>query len=52
MKRIRWTLTAKKSINQIHDFLETIWGIQIADHFLELVDNQINYIVKNPEIGK
>tara|TARA_B100001778_G_C18165794_1_gene440250 strand:+ start:288 stop:587 length:300 start_codon:yes stop_codon:yes gene_type:complete len=51
MWTIRWTSTAIQSVNEVSDFVETIWGSKIANHFLDLVDEKIVLIGQNPEIG-
>lgn len=52
MRKVRWTHTAKKSLNQVYEFLNTVWGSHVANHFLQLVDLRISSLIKNPEIGK
>lgn len=50
--KVKWTHTAKKSLNQVYEFLNDVWGNRVADHFLQLVDAKINSLAKRPEIGK
>lgn len=52
MRRVRWTHTAKKSLNQAYEFSNDVWGSNVANHFLQLVDSRISSLIKNPEIGK
>ena len=42
MWTIRWTSTAIQSVNEVSDFVETIWGSKIANHFLDLVDEKMS----------
>ena len=50
--KVKWTYTAKKSLNQVYEFLIDVWGNHVADHFLQLVDARISSLAKRPEIEK
>ena len=50
--RVIWTTKADKSFNSIVDYLLIMWNIDIATNFVDLVDNTIMLIKKNPEMFK
>ena len=50
--KVMWTIRAEKSFNGIVDYLLDIWTVEIATNFVDLVDDTIKLIVKNPEMFK
>ncbi len=49
---VRWTRKADRSFNGIVDYLLDIWTAEIATNFVDIVDQTIKLIVKNPEMFK
>jgi len=47
-----WTRKANDSFNEIVDYLIEIWTVEVAIHFVNLVDHTILLIVENPEMCK
>lgn len=51
MKRVFWTLSAQKSLQQIYDFTSERWNEQIAEELLAQLDYRISQIQINPELA-
>jgi plasmid stabilization system protein ParE len=51
MKKVIWTPTARKSLQQTADFLTEFWNKQVAEEFLNQLDYRISQIRKNPELA-
>lgn len=49
---IVWTKQAEASFNSILDYLLEKWTIKEANNFIDLVDNTIFQISKNPKLFK
>lgn len=48
MKKVVWTSTARKSLQETTDFIEELWNEKIANEFLNQLDYRILQIQKNP----
>ncbi|MDD2797066.1 MAG: type II toxin-antitoxin system RelE/ParE family toxin [Bacteroidales bacterium] len=49
-KPIVWSILASSDFNQILDYLFQKWNSQIAIHFIDLVDNQLQTIAHRPKL--
>lgn len=47
-KPIVWSPLSEKDFENILDYLDKNWGENVADNFIDLVENQINQISINP----
>jgi plasmid stabilization system protein ParE len=47
---IFWTTESKSSFNQIVDYLEKKWSYQIADNFIDRVDEILEHLSQNPAL--
>ncbi|TRX58819.1 type II toxin-antitoxin system RelE/ParE family toxin [Fulvivirga sp. M361] len=50
MKKVIWTPTARKSLQQTSDFITELWNEQVTDQFLNQRDYRISRIQKNPDL--
>lgn len=50
-KKVIWTPTARKSLQQTTTFIGELWNEQIADEFLNQLDYRIEQIQHNPEMA-
>lgn len=51
MKKVVWTPTARKSLQQTVDFIRELWNKEITDDFLNQLDYRIKQIQNNPELA-
>ncbi len=51
MKKVIWTQTARKSLQETSDFITELWNEQVTDEFLNQLDYRIIQIQKNPELA-
>lgn len=51
MKKVIWTPTARKSLQQKTDFITELWNDQVAEEFLNQLDYRIKQIQRNPELA-
>lgn len=51
MKKVIWTPTARKSLQQTTDFITELWNDQVAEEFLNQLDYRIKQIQRNPELA-
>lgn len=51
MKEVRWTETARKTLQETSDFILELWGSEINEKFVEQLDYRINQIQNNPELA-
>ncbi|QNL22218.1 type II toxin-antitoxin system RelE/ParE family toxin [Hyphobacterium sp. CCMP332] len=51
MKDVRWTRTAKKSLQETSEFILELWNLKIKEEFIEQVDYRIKQIQRNPKIA-
>jgi len=46
-----WTPLGLKSLNKTTNFIEELWNEDVADNFLDRLDERIEQLKLNPEIG-
>jgi len=51
MKKVVWTLTARKSLLQTSQFITELWNEQVTDDFMNLLDQRIMQVQKNPKLA-
>ena len=51
MKEVRWTETAKQTLNETSEFLLNLWDEQIHENFLDQLEYRIRQLQHNPELG-
>ena len=51
MKEVRWTETAKKSLQETSAFILELWNIQVNEDFLDQLGYRIGQLQHNPELG-
>lgn len=51
MKKLIWTPTASRSLQEVTDFVGEVWNEQIVDEFLIQLDFRIEQIRNNPELA-
>ena len=51
MKEVRWTETAKKSLQETSNFILKVWNYQVREDFLDQLEYRINQLQHNPELG-
>lgn len=51
MKEVRWTETAKQTLNETSDFILDLWNVQIQENFLDQLEYRIRQLQHNPELG-
>lgn len=51
MKEVRWTETAKQTLNETSDFILDIWNVQVRENFLDQLEYRIKQLQHNPELG-
>lgn len=49
--RTVWTPLGLKSLDNATNFIEEQWNEDVADNFLDRLDDRIEQLKKNPEIG-
>ncbi|MEP1032058.1 type II toxin-antitoxin system RelE/ParE family toxin [Ekhidna sp.] len=49
--RTVWTPVGLKSLDKTTDFIEEQWNEDVADNFLDRLDERIEQLKKNPRIG-
>ena len=49
--RAVWTPLGLKSLDKTTNFIEEQWNEDVADNFLERLDERIEQLKKNPKIG-
>ncbi|MTI89115.1 MAG: type II toxin-antitoxin system RelE/ParE family toxin [Balneolaceae bacterium] len=51
MKKVIWTPTARKSLQETTNFIKELWNEQVADEFLNQLDYRIEQIQRNPNLA-
>jgi plasmid stabilization system protein ParE len=51
MKKVIWTPTARKSLQQVTDFISGLWDEEVTNEFLSQFDYRIEQIQRNPELA-
>ncbi len=51
MKKVVWTPTARKSLQQTADFIRELWNEEVTEDFLNQLDYRIKQIQQNPELA-
>lgn len=51
MKKLIWTPTASRSLQEVTNFVGELWTEQIVDEFLNQLDFRIEQIRNNPELA-
>lgn len=51
MKKVRWTKTAQKTLEETSDFILERWNPQVNEEFLDQLDYRIIQIQRNPELA-
>lgn len=51
MKEVRWTETAKTTLQETSYFLIETWNSDINESFLDQLDYHIEQLQRNPELG-
>ncbi len=51
MKKVIWTPTARKSLQQTSNFITKVWDEEITTQFLNQLDYRISQIQKNQELA-
>jgi plasmid stabilization system protein ParE len=51
MKEVRWTETARKSLQETSEFILEIWDKDIHEEFVDQLDYRIKQLRINPELG-
>ncbi len=51
MKEVRWTETAKITLQETSDFILEVWNSQINENFLDQFEYRIKQLQHNPELG-
>ena len=47
-----WSDLAIDSLNKVFEFVESNWGEKVSGHFIELIDQSVDAIVRHPKIGE
>ncbi|MEO1256447.1 MAG: type II toxin-antitoxin system RelE/ParE family toxin [Bacteroidota bacterium] len=51
MKEVRWTETAKQTLNETSEFILDLWNEQVNENFLDQLEYRIGQLQRNPELG-
>lgn len=51
MKEVRWTETAKQTLNETSEFILDLWNKQVNEEFLDQLEYRIVQLKHNPELG-
>jgi len=51
MKEVRWTETAKQTLQETSDFILELWDSRIKEEFLDQLEYRIEQLQRNPELG-
>ena len=51
MKEVRWTETAKQTLQETSDFILELWNERIKEEFLDQLEYRIGQLQHNPELG-
>ena len=51
MKEVRWTETAKHTLNETSKFILELWNEQVKEDFLDQLEYRIGQLQRNPELG-
>ncbi|HNP19088.1 MAG TPA: type II toxin-antitoxin system RelE/ParE family toxin [Fulvivirga sp.] len=51
MREVRWTETAKKTLQETSDFILQLWNPQVKADFIEQLDYRIGQLQQNPELA-
>ncbi|MEP2024468.1 MAG: type II toxin-antitoxin system RelE/ParE family toxin [Reichenbachiella sp.] len=51
MKEVRWTETAKQTLQETSDFILELWDSRIKEEFLDQLEYRIEQVQRNPELG-
>lgn len=51
MKEVRWTETAKQTLNETSDFILQLWNEEVEENFLDQLEYRIGQLQQNPELG-
>jgi plasmid stabilization system protein ParE len=51
MKKVQWTKTARKTLQETSDFILEQWNPKINNIFIEQLEFRIIQLQKNPELG-
>lgn len=49
--KIKWTDEAEDNLQENVSYLLSVWGLESAKDFLDELENKIEIIIKNPQIG-
>ena len=47
-----WTDLAISSLRETNEFILEVWNQKVSDKFVESIDNQLDQLILNPNIGK
>ena len=51
MKEVKWTETARKTLQETSGFIIELWNSEINEEFVEQLDYRITQLQNNPELG-
>lgn len=51
MKEVRWTETARRTLQETSDFVLDVWGADVNEKFIEQLDYRITQLRDNPELA-
>lgn len=51
MKEVRWTKTAKLTLQETSDFITENWGTGANQNFIDQLDYRIAQLQRNPKLG-
>lgn len=51
MKEVRWTETARKTLQETSEFILEIWDKDVHEEFVDQLDYRIKQLRINPELG-
>ena len=51
MKEVRWTQTAKNTLQETSDFILELWNAKVQDQFLDQLEFRISQLQRNHELG-
>ena len=51
MKEIRWTETAKITLQETSEFILEVWNSPVNEKFLDQLEYRIQQLQRNPELG-
>ena len=51
MKEVRWTETAKQTLNKTSEFILDLWNEEVNENFLDQLEYRIGQLQRNPDLG-